>query len=379
MAQIYKLNIPTGQLNKSWLPDINQLDSSQQKVLMHSFNSDLFVMGSAGTGKTILAKLKYDALRRLGLKGKLVIYGNIFKSFLKSHIQDDIGGVVGSFELPRALANIRFNGNFNATAQRAADWAENNRNIYDFLIIDEVQDLHEDHIIFCSKISKRLYLFGDNAQQFFEQGRTIEQIIGVLSRVGRNFGGNNVTEITKNYRNQPLVAKAAQPFYAFSPSTFPAASPEPIPIIPNLFVSHNYSFKSALVEQVKSYIRSHAENTSPTIGILTQSISSLNFIRREIFQRSNIEVIEINSDNAFSDARPVLMTMQSSKGMEFDYVILVDINYRNLKRTHTNNFDKIIFVAITRARRSLSVFLLDNQAELLTKFSNAEFTVTNLR
>lgn len=378
MAKICKINIQTKPLdNRMWLPDINQLDNFQQRVLMHPHTSDLFVMGSAGTGKTILAKMRYDALKRMGLNGKLVIYGNIFKSFLQSHINDGVEDVVGSFQLPKVLANIGFNGNFDDTARRAAEWSNQHRNIYDFLIIDEVQDLHEDHLIFCSNIARRLYLFGDNAQQFYSHGKTIEQIISTLNKNGRSFIGNNVIEITNNYRNQPGVARAAQPFYSFSPAVFPSAPIEGALENPELFLHRGNNFLSTLISKIRSFSAS-AANYSPTIGLLVQSNPVLNRIRSNLTKRG-INIIEYQNQYSFNDAKPVLMTMQSSKGMEFDYVVIIDLNYRNLQEVHSNNFDKIIFVAISRARRSLTIFLSEQEKKLIKKLTNGNFTIKNLR
>lgn len=378
MAKICKVNIQAKPLdNRTWVPDINQLDNFQQRVLMHPHTSDLFAMGSAGTGKTILAKMKYDALNRMGLNGKLVIYGNIFKSFLKSHISDGVEDVIGSFQLPKVLANIGFNGNFDDTAKKAAEWSNQHHNIYDFLIIDEVQDLHKDHLIFCSNIARRLYLFGDNAQQFYSHGNTIEQIISTLNKNGRNFTGSNVIEITNNYRNQPGVALAAQPFYSFSPAVFPSASQKGALENPELFLYRENNFLNTLVNKIRSYSAS-AANYSPTIGVLVQSNPVLNRIRNNLTKRG-INIIEYRNQYSFDDAKPILMTMQSSKGMEFDYVILVDISYRNLKEVHPNNFDKIIFVAISRAKRSLSIFLHNREKKLIEKLTKVNFTINNLR
>ncbi len=377
MARICKINIQTRPLeNRAWLPDINQLDEFQNKVIMHPYNSDLFVMGSAGTGKTILAKLKYNQLRGMGLNGRIVIYGNIFRSFLQSHLNDGIEDVVGSFQLPRILANIGFNGNFDETARRAAEWSVQHRDIYDFLIIDEAQDLHSDHLIFCSNIARRLYLFGDNAQQFYTHGKTIEQIISLLNENGRNFYGNNVIEITKNYRNQPVVANAAQPFYSFAPAIFPSAELEGGQEVPDLYLCTGNNFFSTLNQKIESLSCSQV-GVSPTIGLLVQSNYVLNNIKNGL-RRQRVNIIEYENQYSFNDAKPVLMTMQSSKGMEFDYVILIDLNYQNLQRTHANNFDKTIFVAITRARRSLSVFLDINQAILVDKFGNGGFNIINV-
>lgn len=374
MARICQIDIQTRPLdNRSWLPDINQLDDFQQRVLMHPHNSDLFVMGSAGTGKTVLAKMRYDALRRMGLNGKLVIYGNIFKSFLQSHFNGGVENVVGSFQLPRVLANIGFNGNFDETARRAAEWSYQHRNIYDFLLIDEVQDLHEDHLIFCSNIAQRLYLFGDNAQQFYSHGRTIEQIISILNEKGRSFMGNNVIEITRNYRNQPVVARTAQPFYSFAPAIFPPADQEGQQEIPNLYLYNRNNYFSHLVQKIRSLSNSRV-GVSPTIGILVQSNYVLNYIRNSL-SGQGLHIIEYNNQYSFDDAKPIIMTMQSSKGMEFDYVILVNLHYQNLQRTHLNNYDKTIFVAITRARRSLSVFLDSDQTQLVEKFRDSGFNI----
>jgi superfamily I DNA/RNA helicase len=333
MAKICRINIQTRPLeNRSWLPDITQLDHFQNRVVMHPNNSELFVMGPAGTGKTVLAKMKYNQLKAMGLNGKLVIYGNLFKSFIQSQINELVEDIVGSFQLPRILANIGFNGNFDETARRAAEWSIHHRNIYDFLIIDEVQDLHKNHLIFCSNIARRIYLFGDNAQQFYSHGCTIEQIISLLNENDRNFLGANVIEITRNYRNQPSVASAAQPFYSFAPALFPSADLEGGQENSELYLFVNNNFFPILANKIRE-LSNLQVGVSPTIGLLVQSNIVMNRIKNGL-SRQGINVTEYQNQYSFNDAKPVLLTMQSSKGMEFDYIILIDLDYYNLQRTH---------------------------------------------
>ncbi|MEI7810968.1 MAG: ATP-binding domain-containing protein [Ignavibacteria bacterium] len=378
MAVIYKLQIDVKPLqNRTWLPDINELGSDQLKVLQHPSDRDLIVMGSAGTGKTILSKFLFDALLRQRKNGRMVIFGNIFRSFISKYAYENSEKIVGSFELPKNLANIKVSGSFAQAVDKAATWSESNRNIYDFLIIDEVQDLHEGHLIFCSNISKRLYLFGDTAQQYYDHGKKIEEINSILRKAGRQLRGQDMIEITKNYRNQPSISKAVQPFYFFRPSHFSPAEQVGILEVPEIYIytKNNYlRFFENIKNKIASIINSQQYYT-PTIGILVQSEKTLNFIKRELKSRANLEIVTTAPENAFEDARPIFMTMQSSKGMEFDYVIILDLNYKALKTTHNQNYDNIIFVAKTRARRSFSVFIFANQNEYLGKIDKTAYKI----
>lgn len=127
------------------------------------------------------------------------------------------------------------------------------------------------------------------------------------------------------------------------------------------------------MQKIRSLSNSRV-GVSPTIGILVQSNYVLNYIRNSL-SGQGLHIIEYNNQYSFDDAKPIIMTMQSSKGMEFDYVILVNLHYQNLQRTHLNNYDKTIFVAITRARRSLSVFLDSDQTQLVEKFRDSGFNI----
>lgn len=379
MARAIKIeNISNKPLSKrNFLPDITQLKPEQINVLSKPLNEDLIVSGPAGSGKTILAAYRFDGYIKKGLKGEILVYGNILKNYLGEKVESSTIRLVprGIFEYVKSVSRISINMNlpdsqrFEDAAQRAGEWAKQYKGKLDFLIIDEAQDFYNGHLDFCGYLAKNLTLFADDAQNLYKHGSCTTKIIGKYwTEYNRKI---KRVDIKGNYRNQPSVANLASPFYhKRNQEPFPSADLEGENEKVVIFVSKKLdSLKEYLVRQTKYYV-DKVINETPKIGILVQDYPSMN-IARDYFIYKGYNCIDVkDAVNIFNSNHPVILTMHSAKGLEFDYTILFNLDYNNLQRMHPDNFNQIIFTAITRARKSLSIFIVGNQDNFLNKIKS---------
>ncbi len=387
MAKAYLIRMSSKPLyERNFLPDINELKNEQPEILKYPISKDLLVSGPAGSGKTILAIYRYKALT--GKNGELLTYANILKNYLTRHLTNSsdtsISNITakGIFEYVKEVSSITVppsanNEDFNNSAEQSAKWANEHRNTLDFIIADETQDLHSGHLDFIAHFAKRLTLFADDAQTLYNHGHSTTEIIGKMRLVHKRQIERK--EITGNYRNQPSVSEFANPFYRNRESEpLSSAVLEGESEKVRIFTAENVdNIGKYLIKQVQSYVNSMPDKT-PKVGILVQDSTIMNTVK-DIFSNKKFQIESTNNGiindirNIFSEPDPVIMTMHSAKGLEFDYVVIPFLDYNDLKNKNPNNYEQLIFTTITRARRSVAVFIANNQKDFFDKIKNVKY------
>lgn len=366
---------------RNFLPDITELKNEQPEILRYPISKDLLVSGPAGSGKTILAIYRCKAYGEQ--QGELLTYANMLKNYLTRHLAANSDTEISSlktkgiFEYVKEVSGITVqNSDFIDSANRAADWAINNQKKIEFIIADETQDFHSGHLDFIAYYAKKMTLFADDAQTLYDHGHSTTEIIGKMRLVHKRKIERK--EITGNYRNQPPVAQFANPFYKNrSKETLPSAVLDGASEKVKVFIAENESnIGSDLVKQVQAYTGLMTDKT-PKVGILVQNYDIMNKVKNIFSNQFPVESasngIMPNNRNIFSEANPILMTMASAKGLEFDYVVIPFFDYEKLKTKRPDNFEQIIFTAITRARRSVAIFISKNQKDFLDKIKNVKY------
>ncbi|MFH1194716.1 MAG: ATP-dependent helicase [bacterium] len=348
---------------------LGDVKGEQLDVLEYDIEKDLLVSGPAGSGKTVLALKRYKHLVEKGMNGELLVYTNILKDYISQKTGVHSKGI---FKFIKDITPVHFNDFLNRAeryltyADDAANWARQNRNAIDFLIVDEAQDLYLSLFDFCSNYAKVLNLLADDAQQLYKHGNCTTVILGKLLK-----NNNRVIkrlDIKGNYRNHEVVSKMANPFYSkrneepFKWNTFDTRPNLKVDVI----VSNSDDIlNNVLIKKTGYYVDLTPQNTSKVAIITQNGVNSINNIFNPYYPTHLTNNGMYNGKNIFETADPVILTMHSVKGLEFEYVLIANLDYTRLKTEFSENYNQMIFTAMTRARHSLSIFVKDDQQEFL--------------
>lgn len=231
----------------------------------------------------------------------------------------------------------------------------------DHILIDEAQDLHTMQLkAIKSTAQKSLTIAADKGQQIYRRTFTWKS-------AGITVIGNRSQLLKQTFRSTKQIVRLANDFqthdkYYMEDKDFTVANePDVTGKIPELCICKDgQSELKHILEHVKT-IRSSYPNDS--IGIIAQSHSSLDKIK-ETLDKTGIPVYRMKDDNADILSPGVkLITYLSSKGLEFDHVIVTDLRRGKLpfspipegeeEESFISRERKKLYVAMTRAKKTL--------------------------
>ena len=170
----------------SWLIPTNQLTPDQSRAVRLSPSEHRLISGGPGSGKTqiLVHRAKYlsDQLNISADKWQIIVYTNVLKDYIKSDTnllnlpEDNVRTFDHWCRLfyeekigPRVPFNPRTKRpDFEATRRAVADYIDTNSSkpFFEFLLVDEGQDLPEDVFELLNKIQLNIYLFVKKQVQF---------------------------------------------------------------------------------------------------------------------------------------------------------------------------------------------------------------------
>lgn len=249
------------------------------------------------------------------------------------------------------------------------------------IFIDEAQDLNETQ----SRIVNVLYnvcnisvnLIGDPNQNIFQFRDASDKYL--LDFPAHTF------YLTQNYRSKEHIVKFSSHLRPYKNKDITAFN-KTTNDLKTMFYSYNSAFN---LENQLLYVLENFKNKkiplhkvailSPTRGYLkfnkgSMCFKGLCFISNFLYQ-NNIKFSQFYSDNKEITKityKPVkdhinLMTYTSSKGLEWDYVILIDANaklisYIDYSHKKYQEEQYLLYVAASRPRKNLIIFCKQNQA-----------------
>jgi superfamily I DNA/RNA helicase len=339
------------------------LSEKQKEILNASPNS--IIMGSAGTGKTLLAAKFAIKIHQTNKSICLIVYTKTLSKFIKNYFGESNIDVFHQFEW------------FNQKVRKS----------YDVIIIDEFQDFSIQSINSFRLSSKQgVYLFGDIEQKLYskdlyDKNLTINEVeIQVLVEEGFN-----LYELNENYRIPRDIVEIVVKIF----DEVPKSSSESISIFDRIrrakylkkkILTNNLVSEKTLIKQFYSkdkeieWIVNFVKNIDNTnIGILFPTNFDIQLLSQVFTENGIINGFKDNNNNTidFNNTKNInLMTIHSSKGLEFDCVIMPFFNDENL--VHINSIDgaNIIYVALTRTKKQLVVTYHSDIMWQLTKLKD---------
>ena len=368
--------MPVDRARRFSLPGIHDLNKDQDEALALPVEGQHLIVGGPGTGKSVVALLRARHLARHQKNYQFLVYNRLLNHsnrylFVPEQALKADTWHTWFFEVYRssvsAVVPTEKNEGF-----KNIDWNAANQEIQsldedrikqrgaEFLIIDEGQDMPPAFYEALTNLGfENFYVVADQNQQIYpEQCSSRQDIENSLAiEPGETF------ELKTNYRNTRPIALLAQHFYPADPAS-------PRPDVPDLI-------PAAATPELWTY----GTANTPTLAEITDKILQLS----DRYPRKLIGIITPNNKarikfiNALNNANPVLdnekppiqtfvsgqrvfpnfgqgglmiINAQSCKGLEFDTVILADIDQHQPKRD-SYALKARFYVMVARAREQV--------------------------
>ena len=355
------------------LPGIQDLSKEQEAARALPKDGQHLIVGGPGTGKSVLALIRARRHQRDREDYLFLVFnhllnrasGQLFGSDLISRTW--IEWFLETFQSITGQPTPRLPGN---NGFRDIDWATVKDIVYElpeidvrlspFLVIDEGQDMPQDfYNTLVSLGFERFYVVADQNQQITEANSSRKDIQNCLA-----IETGDVIELHNNYRNDYQVAKLANAFYTGDPASpppeLPASAPGPEPIL--------YTYDQNRLETVARSILLLADrDPRQLIGV----IAPKNRVRERYFEA--LRSAEVKLDNpppaivtyhgqnrtevAFDEGGVLVINAQACKGLEFDIVVLADIDEHYIPRADLDVAKRLFYVMVARARKRVFMFM----------------------
>lgn len=309
------------------LPVITDLTIEQQAVLNEP--KPIAVSGGPGTGKSVVSLWRHIRNHATNRRSLLLTYTKSLEAYLKSSASSE-------------------NRSAGESVARTYDWTTNNYSkIYNEIIIDEAQDVEFETYEFIKTLTSSVSYSADDNQMLYPSKGAKEQDLKSL------FTSNSSYELFENFRNTVEIVKFVKSMFPLRLISSGKDSGQ-APLV--ICTDTNQEIQCKVILDLIENFNSSTHN----IAILVPLQSQVNFWYSELKKHGVACSKFVSSDGDFGTIENIhITTFKSSKGLEFDTVILPEFNryqenISNLNVVNENDY----YVVFTRTRRNL--FLIDN-------------------
>ena len=356
------------------LPGIQDLSKEQEAARALPKEGQHLIIGGPGTGKSVLALLRARRHQRERDDYLFLVF---------NHLLDRASGQLFGDGLVSRTWDGWFRGVFREFSGRSVPLQERNDNGYQeidwagvdkivrslpveealrrpFVVIDEGQDMPREFYNSLVGLGfERFFVVADQNQQITEANSSRKDIQDCLALDARE-----VIELQQNYRNHYRVARLAREFYTGDPASPPPELPGPSRgASPWLY----YYDEQNLDAVVGGILRLADRNPRMLIGVIAPN----NRVRERYLQA--LRSVEVQLDNsrpaietyhqknraavAFDEGGILVINVQACKGLEFDAVVLADIDEHLFRRRDPDVAKRLFYVMVARARELLLMFM----------------------
>lgn len=346
-----------------WLPAFRDLDYEQQEAVNRSLEQGgNLIYGPAGSGKTAITLYRAKTLADLKKEFILFVFTNALKRFIEAGANDLQlqGAKIRSFYKwvwdahghmfgPRGYpqGDDKFDVMVDNLIRR---WKANpsEKPHYEYVLVDEAQDFRANVPQLLHMLTGNLLIAADPAQSLYVETK------GLRALQERWQPLREPVIVRHNYRNPRPIAELASLFVDPNVSTPQAfletVKGKPISTKP---IWHEVSSDQAVAEKIKGIVDD--VRGDKRVGILCRRRNrpqSLKKALNDLGIETQIALSNSQDDYDFNSAIPVLTTLHSAKGLEFDWVILPDLNANDWDGDDAGE-RRLFFVGLTRAKERL--------------------------
>jgi superfamily I DNA/RNA helicase len=312
------------------LPAITDLTIGQQAALNEP--NAIAISGGPGTGKSVVSLWRH--IRNYGTgsrKSLLLTYTKTLETYLAASARSE-------------------NANAGYAVNRTYWWTTHHVQKYDEIIVDEAQDVENGRYTTIKNYSGVVSYGADDQQIVFKNKATTQQQLAAI------FPNNRSYVLDENFRNSyeiMLFVKALFPQKLVPQSTLNNLLQEgrrgnkPILLVSN----NNAAKQSQAIIDVINQFKSATHNIAILVPLQNHVNTYATIIRNAGIQCSSFSA----DDGSLGEIDNLhVTTFKSSKGTEFDTVIIPDFENMLTNIAQLNVIDENdYYVAITRAKRNL--------------------------
>ncbi len=332
-----------------------QLTDEQYDVLdIAEDNSNVVISGVAGTGKSLLA---VELAKRAAAKNKNVLY-ICFNRNMATYARTNTNGNnnITVFTLHKLIMSfLRRDDLYNSSVVElcqlySSQTADNNQQ-YDYVVVDEGQDLLclpffdvLDSIIIGGISKGQWTIFLDPNQNIFNKSEEYEFAIDYLKDVVKPANYSLKT----NCRNTEQIARRTSALTLVPPAKYLKIKG---PVVNTKVYSDDREFIKLFREDLMSLL---------SFGVLAKDIVILsrykkeNSLLKKLDAVCNMSINECDDVSKFNPKCINYFTVQSYKGLESEYVFLIDIDGFESPENR-----RINYVGMSRAKIRLSIFFCE--------------------
>ena len=356
------------------LPGIQDLSKEQEAARALPKEGQHLVIGGPGTGKSVLALLRAGRHQREGDDYLFLVFnhlldrasGQLFGDGLVSKTW--IGWFLDTFEKITGQSVPRMPRDDNPFPK--IDWPRVEAIVHalpagempprPFLVIDEGQDMPPEFYDTLVGLGfDRFFVVADQNQQITEGNSSRKEI-----EDGLVIDTDEVIELRHNYRNQYCVARLAREFYTGDPASPPPEIPEAAQgAVPLLYVYE----ESRLDKVAGGILRLADRDPRQLIGV----IAPKNTVRKRYLHALRSAEVELDNlrptietfhgdhrpEVAFDEGGILVINAQACKGLEFDTVVLADIDEHFIQPNDPDVARRLFYVMVARAKERVFLFM----------------------
>ena len=357
------------------LPGIQDLSKEQEAARVLPKEGQHLIVGGPGTGKSVLALIRARRHHRDRDKYLFLVFNHLLSRASGQLFGD---GLVGKTWIGWFLETFRTTAGRSVPRKqstengfREIDWPSVTGFVHalpegkghrqsPFLVIDEGQDMPREFYSTLVELGfDRFFVVADQNQQITEANSSRKDIQDCLA-----LEADDVIELRHNYRNGYRVARLANAFYTGDPASpppeLPAIAPGPAPIL--------YTYDGDKLHAVaRAILRLADRDPRQLIGIIAPN----NQVRKRYLEA--LRSVDARLDNtpprietyhgqhraevAFDEGGILVINAQACKGLEFDTVVLADIDEHYVRRADPDSAKRLFYVMVARARERVFMFV----------------------
>lgn len=234
---------------------------------------------------------------------------------------------------------------------------------YDYVFIDEAQDLSQIQLITLRKVARKgLIVAADLGQKIYKTDFT-------WVSVGIKVQGGRTKTLSGAFRSSKEIMDLANSLLKHD-STLNEVDieqeydAEESGMLPSILNAKSYKYENELVAKLIKEILTEAkeDNWNPTIAVLLLENNRLDGWRKSFYYKDIQSEIIREQDGSALTPGVKLLTMHGAKGLEFDYVIISGLNNRfpSLKNLLEDEIEstvdtnrRLLYVSMTRAKENV--------------------------